>query len=153
MIQLKSKNSSFELTDRKRTLVFHGPDLELEDQTFNEPGEYEVEGIEIVYGAQAALVVWENIQIAYIFDSSKPAAFEKSQFTPCNVIVLAHNVTGITKPQLNELLETYDPNIAVASPDSISSELKSGYKFAQTDNVKLTAQSLPAEGRELYIIS
>lgn len=152
MIQLKSKSEGYELTDRKKTLILEGSSIKLEDQTFDESGEYEVEGIEVIYGNQAALIAWEKLQIAYIFDPKKPTAFEKSEFTPCNVLVLAKSITSLAKTDFGELLETYDPSIVVACSASASEELKNTYKFEPIDNLKLALASLPEENRELYVL-
>lgn len=154
MVQLRSKKDGhFELTDRSRTVSLEAGHIKLDDQTFAEPGEYEVEGIEIVYGTQAALIVWEKLQIAYIFRADRPTSFEKSQFTPCNVLLVDSTVADLDKPKVNELLETYDPSIIVFGSTASVSDIQDALKIEDRDVLKLTETSLPTEGRELYRLS
>ena len=151
MVQLKSrKEGSFELTDRDRTVKLEGASIQLDEQTFDQPGEYEVEGIEIVYGTQAALLVWEKLQIVYLFQGEKPTSFEKSQFAPCNVLLVGSTVEGLDKPKVTELLETYDPNIVAFSSTANTEQIQDALKIDERDVLKLTESALPAEGRELY---
>ncbi len=151
MVQIRSaKEGSFELTDRSHTLTLSGTNITLEDQSFNEPGEYEAEGIEIVYGNQAALIVWEKIQMVYLFNSDKPASFEKNQFSPCNVMLVGTAVDSLDKPKTTELLETYDPSIVAFSNISDIQGIQDALKIEEKDLLKITEATLPVEGRELY---
>jgi hypothetical protein len=154
MVQLKSKkDGGFELTNRQQTVLLEGSRVSFNDQSFTEPGEYEVEGIEIVYGTQAALLVWENIQFAYVFNADKPASFEKSQFAPCNVLILDAAVESLDKPKITELLEVYDPNVVVFGAEKSVAEIKDALKIEPQDILKLTESALPTEGRDLYLLS
>ncbi|QQG49610.1 MAG: hypothetical protein HZB70_02275 [Candidatus Berkelbacteria bacterium] len=151
MVQIRvAKNGEYELTDRSRTITLAGGKIKLEDQAFDEPGEYEVEGVEIVYGTQAALLVWEKLQIAYIFSADKPTSFEKSQFSPCNILLIDPAISTLDKPKTNELLETYDPNVVVFCFQTPIEEIQGALKIEDRDILKLTEATLPLEGRELY---
>lgn len=151
MVQLKSrKDGGFELTDRDRVVTMSGKDVQLEDETFSEPGEYEVEGIEVVYGNQAALLVWEKLQIVYVFSGEKPGAFEKAQFSPCNVVLVSPAIEKLDKPSITELLETYDPGVVAFGASSDLKEIQDALKIEDRDLLKLSENTLPVEGRELY---
>jgi len=151
MVQVRcKKDGNFELTDRERTVTLDNGQIQLEDLTVSEPGEYEVEGIEIVYGSQAALIIWNHLQIAYIFNADKPTSFEKSQFTPCNVALIDPQVSGLDKQKATELLEAYDPSVVVFGSTTTTSEIQDALKIEERDVLKLTEASLPVEGREHY---
>ncbi len=147
MVQLKCrKDGSFELTDRNRVVTMSGTDVKLEDETFSEPGEYEVEGIEVVYGTQAALLVWEKLQIVYIFRSDKPSAFEKAQFSPCNVILISPTIDKLDKPTVTELLETYDPELVAFGTGANLQEIQDALKIEDRDLLKLSENTLRVDG-------
>lgn len=154
MVQLKAKkDGGFELTNRQSTIQLGGGVVTLDEQKLSEPGEYEAGSIEVVYGTQAALIVWENIQIAYVFNADKPTSFEKSQFTPCNVLVIDRSVSGLDKQKVTELLEIYDPNIVAFDAEETIAEIKDALKIGQQDSLKLTESTLPTEGRDLYLLT
>lgn len=154
MIQLK-KNSGggVELSDRRQAATLIDSSVKLSDQTISEPGEYEANGIEVVFGTAAALVVWERLQIAYIFTAGKPSAFERAQFTPCDVIVLSESITELTKTGLDEIIESYDPTIVIVNNAiKLEEKAKDSLKFQETNIVKLSIQTMPTEGREFYLL-
>jgi hypothetical protein len=153
MIQIKcGKNGSFEMTDRRQSVSLLAGKVALGDQIFDEPGEYEVEGIEIVYGTQATLLAWEGLQITYVFNAEKPTSFEKSQFAPCNILLI-DPAGELDKQKVNELLETYDPNIVVFGSEKSIAEIKGSLDIEVQDTLKTAESTLPTEGRELYLLS
>ena len=78
MIQLKrSSSGSYELTDKKQVVKLKEKTISLGEYQINTPGEYEQGGVEVIYSQSAALLVWDHLQIAYIFEATKPDAFEK----------------------------------------------------------------------------
>src|SRR5665213_1134842 len=113
MLQLKHKAPSFELTDKNNSLTLTGRDVKLGEKTFSEPGEYEASGIELVYGTSAALVVWESLQIVYVFDAATPAEFERDQFSGADVLLFADDITQLGQNHFDALLTTYDPKIII----------------------------------------
>ena len=118
--------------------------ITLDGQTITSPGEYERNGVEVIYGVGAALIVSEGVQIAIAFEA-KPGAFEKNQFTPCDVLI-----TGATE-EISNLLETYDPKVLVLTsplPEGAGRNLS----VAEVDQVKLTSSGLPTEGREHFLL-
>src|SRR5688572_27920455 len=109
MISLRYRaNQGIELKQGQSTLVLSANSLKLGDQAFTEPGEYELSGVEVIYGTNSALIAWEGLQITYIFNASKPTPFEKTQFSPSDVMIFS--VESLNKADFNELLETYDSN-------------------------------------------
>lgn len=151
MVQIRAaKNGEYELTDRAKTVTLAAGKINLESQEFDEPGEYEVEGIEIVIGTQAALLVWEKLQISYVFSAEKPTSFEKSQFSPCNILLIDSNISDLDKPKTNELLEIYDPSVVVFTHKNPLEEIQASLKIEDRDALKITEATLPLEGRELY---
>lgn len=152
MIYCKSaKNGGLELTDKKATVTFDGTTINLSGDTFTSPGEYESNGVEVVYGQTAALIVWERLQIVYIFSTNPPTPFESAQFSSCDVLVVGPGETSIDKAVATPLFDAYDPTVIILSAGSnVDGSLKETLKTQETDQVKLTAATLPVEGRDTY---
>lgn len=152
MLQLKHKANEYELTDRTTVVSLTGRDIKLADEAIQEPGEYEVNNIEVVYGNTAALIVWEHLQIAYVMSLETPGAFEKDQFSSSDVLVIADGLTELTKHAFDELMSAYDPKIVIVSPaTAIESSLKTNLKLEDNNTIKLASASLPEEGRVHYL--
>lgn len=153
MIQLKSRpGGGFELTDRSQTVVLFEQTIILGEEKISEPGEYEAHGVEVVYGKHAGLLVWERLQILYVFNAEKPTAFDREQFSSADVVIFAPT-EELTKAAYNDLLSAYDPTICVfARTLEIEPGLKDGLKLQEETVVKLTEQNLPTEGRESYAV-
>lgn len=153
MIQAKSrKEGGFNLSNRTNSLTLLEQSIVLEDQTIDQSGEYEADGIEVIYGTSAALVVWENIQIAYVMSANRPSSFEKSQFTPVDVLIINTGEKEVNKGLLAELLEDYDPGIVVVSSKTNTESFGETYKFEEKDSIKLNEQIIPSEGRSFYLL-
>jgi len=151
MLQIRpSKDGAVELTDRDKSLVIEGGKIRLGETEFSSPGEYEVEGVEIVYGTNAALIVWEKLQTVVAFTADKPSAFEKSQFAPCSILIIDGQATQLDKPKTTELLETYDPSVVVFGSSVNVSDIQDSLKIEDRDVLKLNEAALPTEGREHY---
>ncbi len=145
-----AKDGAIELTDRDKVLTISGRSMRLADSEFSSPGEYEVEGVEVVYGQSAALIVWEKMQIVVTFSADKPTAFEKSQFAPCSVLVINGETSELDKAKATELFETYDPSVVVFSHHVNVSGVQDALKIEERDVLKLSENTLPTEGREHY---
>src|SRR3990167_10353133 len=115
MLQVKTIESGFELKNGQQKLVLNEHKIELGELIVSEPGEYEAEGVEIVYGQSAALIIWDKLQTVYIFAAEKPTSFEKSQFSPSDVVIFSQSLPSLSKTFFNEALELYDPNLVVVS--------------------------------------
>ncbi len=153
MLQLKHKSGEFELTDRTAIVTLTGRDIKLGDQIINQPGEYEVQNIEVVYGESAALVVWEHLQIAYVMSVEAPGIFEKDQFSSSDVVIMADSLPELTKHAFDELMSAYDPKVVVVSAaTTIEPGLKASLKFEENASVKLSGASLPEEGRQFFLV-
>ncbi len=151
MLQIRpKKDGAVELSDRDKSLVISQKQIQLGDETFSTPGEYEVEGVEVVYGTSAALIVWEKLQIVVIFTLERATTFEKSQFSPCSVLLIDGEATTLDKPKVTELLETYDPSVVVFGASTNVTEIQDALKIEDRDVLKLTEALLPTEGREHY---
>lgn len=151
MLQIRpQKGGAIELTDRDKSLTIERGAIRLGETEFSSPGEYEVEGVEVVYGTTAALIVWEKLQIVVTFTAEKPTAFEKSQFAPCSVLIVDGEATALDKPKATELLETYDPSVVVFGSTVSVTDLQDALKIEDRDVLKLSEASLPTEGREHY---
>lgn len=151
MLQIRpQKNGAVELTDRDKSLVIEHDKIRLGETEFSSPGEYEVEGIEVIYGQNAAMIVWEKLQTVVTFTADKPTAFEKSQFAPCSILIIDGQATQLDKPKTTELLETYDPSIVVFGPTVNVTEIQDALKIEERDGLKLNEAALPTEGREHY---
>ncbi len=154
MVQLKRTASGYELSDKTATVGFNGREIKLDGQTITEPGEYEVAGVEVVYGNQAALIVWEHLQIAYLLSSDAPGNFEKDQFSSSDVVIIGDDLPALGKHVFDELMSAYDPKIVIASHQTkLEDNLKSGLKWQENSAIKLSDVSLPEEGRDFYLAS
>ncbi len=152
MLQLKHKSREYELTDRTTTVSLAGRDIKLGDQTIGEPGEYEVNNIEVVYGNSAALVIWEHLQIAYVMSLDAPGTFEKDQFSSSDVLIIADELGEMNKHAFDELLGAYDPKVVVISAAAhVETGLKASLKFEENPAVKLSSANLPEEGRQFIL--
>ncbi|MCR4277560.1 MAG: hypothetical protein NUV80_05905 [Candidatus Berkelbacteria bacterium] len=153
MLQAKIIESGFELKNSQQKLVLAKDKIELGELTVNEPGEYESEGIEIVYGQSAALVIWDKLQTVYVFGTDKPTSFEKSQFSPCDVVIFSQSSPSLTKTFFNETLEQYDPSVVIVSAKTNIEEVKPSFKTEPTDTAKLSDQTMPEEGRDFIVLT
>lgn len=153
MLQAKTIESGFELKNGQQKLVLADNKIELGELTVNEPGEYESEGVEIVYGQSAALVIWDKLQTVYVFGADKPTSFEKSQFSPCDVVIFSQSSPSLTKTFFNETLEQYDPSIVIVSAKTNIEEVKPSFKTEPTDTAKLSDQTMPEEGRDFIVLT
>lgn len=153
MLQIKLNANKYEITDKKTTAVLEGSNIVVQQQTIVSPGEYEAEGVEVVYGERAALLVWERLQAVYVFSTESPKSFDKSQFASADVVIIGTEVTQLNKDSISELLEAYDPTVIVASSNTtIDESLAAAMKVQQVPLVKLSEQTLPVEGRDFYQI-
>lgn len=144
------KDGVVEVTDKDKSLTIEGNVIRLGETEFSSPGEYEVEGVEVMYGSGAALIVWEKLQTVVTFTTDKPTAFEKGQFAPCNILIIDGVATKLDKQKTTELLETYDPSVVIFSPSVDVSEIQNAIKIEERDALKLNEAALPTEGREHY---
>ncbi len=153
MLQIKLNANKYEITDKKTTAVLEGSNIIVQQQTIVSPGEYEAEGVEVVYGERAALLVWERLQAVYVFSTESPKIFDKSQFASADVVIIGTEVTQLNKDSISELLEAYDPTVIIASSNTtIDESLTAAMKVQQVPLVKLSEQTLPVEGRDFYQI-
>jgi hypothetical protein len=153
MLQIKLNANKYEITDKKTTAVLEGSNIVVQQQTIVSPGEYEAEGVEVVYGERAALLVWERLQAVYVFSTESPKSFDKSQFASADVVIIGTEVTQLNKDSISELLEAYDPTVIIASSNTtIDESLAAAMKVQQVPLVKLSEQTLPVEGRDFYQI-
>lgn len=154
MLQIKlNANGKYEITDKKVAAVLDGDTVTVQQQTISSPGEYEANGVEVVYGEKAALLVWERLQAVYVFTSETPKGFDKDQFSSADVIIVASEIQELTKEKVTELLEAYDPTVVIFSSNTkIDESLAATLKVQTVPMAKLSEQTLPAEGREFYSI-
>jgi hypothetical protein len=153
MLQIKLNANKYEITDKKTTAVLEGSNIVVQQQTIVSPGEYDAEGVEVVYGERAALLVWERLQAVYVFSTESPKSFDKSQFASADVVIIGTEVTQLNKDSISELLEAYDPTVIIASSNTtIDESLAAAMKVQQVPLVKLSEQTLPVEGRDFYQI-
>jgi hypothetical protein len=154
MVQLKrSKNNDYELSDKKLTLLLKDRDIKLGEYLINSPGEYEQNGVEVVYAVNAALIVWDHLQITYVFQSEKPDSFEKNQFSSTDVLLLSESMGEISKDKISALTDVYDPRMVVfGSKAPIDEGYKTTLKVEEQSPVKLAAQLLPVEGRDYIVL-
>ena len=146
MLTLKTAKDGLGIASGQNQLILAGNNLSLDELSVSEPGEYEKSGVEIVYGEQAALIIWEKLQMVYVFKGEKPASFEKSQFAPCDILIINDALAQMEKATFNELLEIYDPRIVVTKV--------SGTEVSEAvDNYKISTQSLPEEGRQFIALT
>lgn len=154
MIQLKrSKSNSYELTDKKQIVELKERTITLGEYVIDSPGEYEQGGVEVIYSKNAALLVWDHIQIAYIFEIAKPDLFEKNQFSSTDVILLSEDIKEVSKDKLSILTDSYDPRaVIISSKTDIEKSYKENIKPLEQSPIKLSAQTLPMEGRDYIIL-
>jgi len=153
MLSLKSQPQGFELRAGSVSLNLEEAKLQLDELSFTRPGEYEARGVEIIYGETSALIIWERLQLVYIFGGSPPTAFERSQFAPSDVILIGRTaLSQLNKAHFSELLEIYDPKLAVLHPAVSTTALKDAVKFTNSESLKISAASLPSEGREFVVL-
>lgn len=151
MIQVKTSENGFELKNGTPKLVLEAEKISLGGLIVDESGEYEAEGIELVYGQQAALIAWNKLQLVYIFGPDKPSTFEKSQFSLCDVVIFSSALPNITKTFFNETLEQYEPNLVIVSARTDLDEIQSLIKTEPVELAKISDKT-PEEGRELIVL-
>jgi|GEM_PF-1287590 len=155
MIQLRlTKSNELEISDRKSTIVLTSGKINLNDQSIDQPGEYEDGGVEVIYSTNAALIVWERLQLVYIFNpTAQPTAFEKEQFSSCDALLLSPSDAPLSRAKLTPIIDEYDPKLVVAT---LQTTFEDGYKESlkaqETNTLKLTVQTLPVEGRDFYLL-
>lgn len=154
MILVKANKGGVELSDKKSVVLLNNETISLNDEKISASGEYEASGIEVVYGEASALVVWERLQVVYVFKNQLPTGFEKSQFSSCDVLIFSCNAgeNALTKEVVNASIESFDPKSIIFSSKEINDGLLTTLKATASANVKLTEQSLPEEGREVYVL-
>lgn len=153
MLQAKTIESGFELKNTQQKLTLADRHIELGELTVDEPGEYEAIGVEIIYGQSAALIVWDKLQIVYVFGADKPTGFEKAQFSPSDVVIFSQSLPSLSKAFFNETLEIYDPNLVIVSAKSSIEEVKASIKSEPVDGAKISDQTMPEEGREYIVLA
>ena len=153
MLQAKTIETGFELKNSQQKLELASSKINLGELTVDEPGEYEADGIEIIYGESAALIVWDKLQLVYVFGDKKPSAFEKAQFSPCDIVIFGQSLPNLGKAFFNESLELYDPSQVVVSAKTNIEEVKSSFKAEPTDSFKMSDQTLPEEGRDFIVLT
>lgn len=154
MITVKlAKNGGVELSDKKSTVVLDGPGINLNGKNYDEPGEYETAGIELIRGENAGLVVWEQLQIAYIFSAAAPTNFEKSQFSSSDVAIFSASIEPLTKANCQPIIDEYDPKVLIVpAKTAVEDALKTGLKLQESNSIKLAISALPEEGRDGYLL-
>jgi len=153
MIQAKTTEKGFELRNSQQKADLSDSIVEIGQMRVNEPGEYESAGIEIVYGNNAALIVWDKLQIVYVFKNELATTFEKNQFSPCNIVIFSSSITEINKSFFNATLELYDPSVVIVSSKSDINEVSSIIKVEPIESAKISDSALPEEGREFILLS
>ena len=99
------------------------------------------------------MIVWERLQLVYIFNSDAPSNFEKGQFASCDILILDGISEELNKNNLTTIFDSYDPKIVVVNQSTpLESSFKESLKLQETTLLKLTEQSLPVEGRESYLV-
>src|SRR5579872_1087268 len=115
MITIKlSRGSLIELDDKKAIVSLDKDSINLAEESYRSPGEYEAKNIELVYGQSAALIVWEKLQIVYVFSLNPPSNFEKSQFSSCDVLIF-NTDEKIDKSKATTILDVYEPRAVIFS--------------------------------------
>ncbi len=154
MLQLKrSKGGAYELSDKKQAIELDGSNILLGTTTVDSPGEYEQGGLEIVYATNAALLVWDHMQICYLFSLEKPDAFEKNQLSSADIILLSDKIETCGKDQLTELIGAYDPrSVIISSKTAVDEAYKANIKPIEQSPIKLAENTLPVEGRDFFIL-
>jgi hypothetical protein len=155
MVQLKlQKDGGIELTDRKYTVTLAGREIKLDNDVITSPGEYESGGVEVIYGTSAALLVWEHLQLAYVFSDEKPSSFDKAQLSSADVVIISSSINRLQKDAINNCLDIFNPSIFIATKQTEMEEgVQGSLKFEDTAAVKLSSQTIPTEGREFYYVS
>jgi len=153
MLQIKTVERGFELKNAQQRVILDEPTISLADTVISRAGEYEAGGVEVIYGQTAALVAWDKLQIVFVFNLDKTTAFEKSQFSPCDVVVFGSSLPKLTKANFNDTLEMFDPKIVVIANKTDLSEIQPIIKVEPVESGKLASQSLPEEGREFIVLS
>lgn len=153
MLQLRASAEGFELKNSHLKVTLGGSAVKLGELTVDSAGEYEAGGIEVVYGEHATLIVWERVQIVYVFADKKPNTFEKSQFSSCDVVIFDSSIANLGKGQLNEALETFDPKVVATGQNAPFAELFQSYKAEVIDSYKLADTGLPEEGRAFVLLA
>ncbi|MEX2012177.1 MAG: hypothetical protein WD970_00245 [Patescibacteria group bacterium] len=154
MLLLKrSKSGNYELSDKTLAVELSGRTIKLGDNTIDTPGEYEQGGVEIIYANNAVLLVWDHLQINYVFSNSPPDAFEKNQFSSTDILLLSEDIASIGKDKLAVLTNVYDPRAVIfGSKTEIDSSYREIIKPIEEPTVKLNAQALPMEGRDYSVL-
>lgn len=154
MIQLKRVGENVELTDKKSTVIIDAAarTIKIANHLISDTGEYEIGGVEVIYGNDAALLVWEHVQIVTLFSLYSPSAFEKEQFSACSVLLVPKLNEPSAKGALDQILQAYNPDLIVCAPGSLSEDYLGSLKASAQNTLKLSSATLPQEGRETVVL-
>ncbi len=154
MIQIKTaKNKGFELSDRSQTVLLDGEKIGLGQESITETGEFEIAGIEVIYGENAAMLIWEQMQMVYVFKFDPTTAFEKEQFSSADVVIFGDTDAELNKVFYSDLVNAYDPSVVIFHKETkIEKAFRDSLKVTETAIGKISEQTLPAEGRDLIIV-
>lgn len=154
MVQLKrSKSNDYELSDKKLTVLLKEQTVSLGNHSIDTPGEYEQSGVEVVYATNAALIIWDHLQIAYVFKADRPDAFEKNQFSSTDVLLLSESIEELDKDKLSALTDIYDPRAVIfGTKTPVEDGYKNTLKAVEQTPIKLSTQTLPMEGRDYIVL-
>jgi hypothetical protein len=154
MIQVKASGTGLTLQNREGSVVVDGNTIAIGEEKFQSPGEYEANGIALLYGDQAALFEWEHLQIVAVLKLGKPTAFDREQFNSASVVLLGQSEEPLTKEILTEIISAYEPSVVIFHPQTATApELIESLKAETLPVIKLTAATLPLEGRQTFILS
>lgn len=154
VIKLK-KTGGFEVSEKQSTVELSDGVVTYGDFHFKEPGEYEADGIGVIFGQNAAMITWQKLQVVYIFNCGTPTKFEEEEFSSADAIMFDEKISCETKPSIMELTDIYDPRVVIySSRGEVLANLKDTVKVDAVDSVKISATLLPDEGRrDLYSLN
>ena len=152
-IKLK-KSGGIEVSDKQKSVSLDDGVITYNDMVVREPGEYEADGIGVIFGQNSAMLTWEKVQLVYIFKCQMPTKFEEEEFSSADAVVFEEKICPENKPSITELLDIYDPRVAVfSSRGETLKSLKDSVKVEAVDSVKISTSLLPDEGRSLYSLN
>jgi len=157
MIQVKKGTvpGAVALGNREGEVIFNEKTISIGSEEFSQPGEYESASVALIYGQTAAVIEWERLQIIDVISWEKPSAFDAAQFNSADVVVL-HPIGGeaLTKSAYGEIVSAYEPSVVIFHSDTtMAIDLKESLKPEETSVIKLSAATLPTEGRQVFLLS
>ncbi len=122
--------------------------IQVGERTIEGPGEYDITGVGLHVFPFAAIIFAEGLRLAFIWEWSETSQFDDNAEIDVFLLSLEDpkKITTIIKEQ--------DPRLVVLHNRSAAESLKvqDAITLEETNNYKITTQTLPAEERQFVLL-